>query len=157
MKVGDVYDFRYNAEETKKRFEPYHCFDGQLVVKERSDGTLYLEDTYWTSQNVCFTPDDAEKLGTLEFRCNLNDIDYIDEYDLKYYDDSDIFNLSYQHGCYKRYAKRKGAERSKKKMERVLSRRIEENAHKIVWLENDIKSDTEKLKQLQSGDTSIYI
>ena len=38
FKVKDVFSFRYNEEETKKRFEPYHCFDGQFIVKQSENG-----------------------------------------------------------------------------------------------------------------------
>ena len=46
LRINDVYSFQYNDAEVKKRFEPYHCFDEQLIVKKRN-GKLILKDTYW--------------------------------------------------------------------------------------------------------------
>lgn len=56
FRENDVFNFRYKPEEAKKRFEPYHCFDGTLVVKKYSDDKIYLVDTYWSSGIVELLP-----------------------------------------------------------------------------------------------------
>ena len=39
IKLNDVYKFRYHEEvRNKKVFDPYWCFDGQLIVKENKNG-----------------------------------------------------------------------------------------------------------------------
>src|SRR5690242_6119857 len=90
FKVNDVFSFRYNEEEAKKKFEPYHCFDGQLVVKEIS-GKLALVDTYWGSgDNRRFTIEEAKKQGRLTFKCNLDEVEKADYNDVNYYNEEDI-------------------------------------------------------------------
>ena len=68
FKENDVFNFRYKPEEAKKRFEPYHCFDGTLVVKKYSDGKILLVDTYWSGgDSRTFTPEKAMSQGELTF------------------------------------------------------------------------------------------
>jgi hypothetical protein len=166
FKVNDVFSFRYNEEETKKRFEPYHCFDGQFIVKQRENGELYLMDTYWASKYDGFkhwsdykwkTIEDAQKQGTLTFICNLDEVEEIQEHDLQYYADEDLFNLSYQHGCCKFYVKRKGAKRSIDKMLQSIRQKIEDEHSKIRSAENSLKWLNETLKKIEAGDTSVYL
>jgi len=166
FKVNDVFSFRYNEEETKKRFEPYHCFDGQFIVKQRENGELYLMDTYWASKYDNFkhwsgykwkTIEDAQKQGTLTFICNLDEVEEIREHDLQYYADEDLFNLSCQHGCCKFYVKRKGAKRSIDKMLQSIRRKIEDEHSKIRSAENSLKWLNETLKKIEAGDTSVYL
>jgi len=118
IKEGDVFKFRFNQEYLDKfpLSDPYHCFDGQLVVVTKSDGNLILEDTYWNGNRKKFKLDQLELNGTLTFVCNLNDVDECSESDVRYYNDNDIIDLSYQHGCYKRFVKRRGSKRSKEVM-----------------------------------------
>lgn len=158
IKLGDVYRFSYNAKYEIEIFMPYHCFDGILFVKQKSDGSLYLEDTYWGSgsDNRIFTLEKALEQGTLTFICNINDIELCYEHDYKYYDSSDLFNLSHQHGCCKRFFKRKGAVRSSKIMEENLKKQIEERKHDIKSAEYDIERYMEYLDKLKSGDNSFY-
>jgi hypothetical protein len=95
IKLNDVYKFRYHEEvRNKKAFDPYWCFDGQLIVKENKNG-LYLEDTYWSSDSRKFTLEEALQDGILTFVCNLDDVIECREYNLQYYEDEDTFNLSY--------------------------------------------------------------
>lgn len=158
LKVNDVYSFRYNEEEIKKRFEPYHCFDGQLVVKKRHGGDLYLVDTYWGSgDNRTFTLEKALNEGTLTFKCNLDEVENIREHEFGYYDDSDLFNLSHQHGCYKHYTKRKGAERSKGKMLDTINKKISDTEYEIQWAQRNLIGLNERKQKIIDGDTTTYI
>lgn len=152
LRVNDVYSFRYNEVEGKKRFEPYHCFDGQLIVKERN-GKLILEDTYWGyGDNRTFTLEKALQEGTLTFKCNLDEVEEIKKHELIYYADEDLFNLSHQHNCYPKYAKRKGAQRNKEKMLAVLTQQIADEKTKIEWAQRSLVSLNEKLQKLEAGD-----
>ena len=152
LRVNDVYSFRYDEVEVKKMFAPYHCFDGMLVVKERK-GKLMLEDTYWGyGDNRTFTPEEALQKGTLTFKYNLDEVEEIKKYELCYYADEDLFNLSHQHGCYSKYAKRKGAQRNKEKMLAVLTQRIADEKSKIKWSQRNLVSLNEKLQKIEAGD-----
>lgn len=156
LKLNDVYRFRYN--DPSKNYNSYHCFDGQLIVKQKASSNLYLEDTYWCSGgNRTFTLEQALREGKLNFVCNLNEVEKINESELKYYADEDIFDLSYQHSCYKKYVKRKDAVRCPEKMERVLIRKIEELEHNIEWENARLIEAKEKLEKLRNGDINIYI
>ena len=156
LKLNDVYRFSYNVSWTERMFDPYWCFDGQLVVKENKNG-LYLEDTYWnSSEGRKFTLEEALERGTLTFVCNLDDVKECQEYDTQFYADEDIFNLSHQHGCYKKYCIRKGAKRSAEKMKAVLNEKIEESERKIKWLTSDVESYKKKLQEVENGNLDIY-
>ncbi len=158
LKLNDVYKFTYNEKWLKKLFEPYWCFDGQLIVKENSEGKLYLVDTYWGStENRRFILEDVLEQGKLVYICNLNDVDECRISDLDYYADEDLFDLSTQHRCHQKYYKRKNAEKSPKKMEKVLLRKIESTEHDISWKANELQRLNEKLASLRSGDINIFI
>lgn len=140
MKVGDVFRFHY-FERAKYSG---HCFDGQLVVMERYGG-LVLCDTYW-GFNRCdqdtkrFTPEQAEREGELTFVCNLGDVEEIKDYEAPLYADGDTFNLSHQHGCYRKWAKRKGARRDRAAILRNAQekladarRKAQSAMHSVEW------------------------
>jgi len=157
LKLNDVYKFHYNEVWSKKIFEPYWCFDGQLIVKERNE-QLYLEDTYWNSgDNKTFTLEEALEKGTLTFICNLDDVEKIGELDTQYYDDKDIFNLSYQHHCYIKFCIKEGAKRSADKMKAVLNAKIAESKREIEWETVQVKRNVEKLQELEKGNIDIYL
>ena len=158
IKLNDVYRFRYNEDWIKKN-DPYWCFDGQLIVKQRQNGKLYLEDTYWWGggESKTFTLEQALEKGTLTFVCNLDDVKEIKEYYTQYYSDDDIFDLSYQHGCYKRFYIKKDAKHSPEKMKTVLEEKIAEEEHKIEWATNSLKRYKEKLQKLENGDLDVWI
>lgn len=163
---NDVFSFRYNEAELKARFSPHHCFDGQFIVKVNSKGEKYFVDTYWASKYDGFTAyqdvksrtiDEAISQGELTFICNLNDVEEIKEWEKEYYDDEDIFNLSYQHNCYSFFVKKKGAEKSQSKMLQSIKTKIEEAEYKKQSAERDIVRYNETLKKIEAGDTSVYL
>lgn len=124
IKINDVYRFRYNPEHAKKLHSPYHCFDGILKVR-KSDKGLILVDGYWSSDNKWFTLKDALKQGSLEFICNLDDVEQIDEHKSKYYNEKDIFVLPYHSGYHTMYLKRKGAEKCKETIMKQLEAKVQ--------------------------------
>jgi metal-sulfur cluster biosynthetic enzyme len=156
IKVNDVYRFRYNEETKKKMFDSSWSFDGQLIVKEKNE-SLYLEDTYWNSSNVIFTLEEILEKGTLTFVCNLDEVKEIREYDIQYYDDKDIFDLSYQHHCYIKYYIKNDTKRSIEKMRTILNEKIAKSKFEIAWETTQIKRNEEKLKELENGNLDIYI
>lgn len=111
IKVNDIFRFRWNYD--KERFMPYHCFDGQLVAIEHYND-IVLGDTYWGFGKIDqyshrFKLDEVLTKGELTFICNLDDVEDIIQHNIFYYEEKDIFNLSYQHQCYKKFAKLKNA------------------------------------------------
>lgn len=158
MRNGDVYRFSYT--DTSGMHMPYHCFDGQLVAFEQSDGSFLLRDTYWLhdfkerSDTRTFTEADAKAEGELVFVCNLNDVQKIKKHDADYYDDGDLFNISYQHGCYPCMALRKGAAKSPEKMLRVIEQRTAEARRNIESAQREIERLGEYAKKVEAGDLS---
>lgn len=159
IKVNDVYSFRYKPEYLKEKqiSEPYWCFDGQLIVIQRKYG-LVLEDTYWSSDNKKFTLEEALKIGELTFKCNLDDVEKISKNDLKYYDEKDIIDLSYQHHCYDNYAKKKGAEKNKDVIKQYINDSIEHLKHEIKYKSSQIKNLENDLIKIEEGKINeIYL
>ena len=130
IREGDIFRFSYSDESRAKKFEPYHCFDGQLLAVKEGDGIVLL-DTYWLYQfqpsgdGRRFTEATAKEQGALTFVCNLAEVDKVhSESETQYFDAADVFDLSSQHRCYPYFAVRKGAERSKEKMLSVLQEKM---------------------------------
>lgn len=160
IKLNDVYRFTYNDEYIEKSYyDPYHCFDGQLIVKENSDGELYLVDTYWIGSggSKWFTLEEALKKGSLKIKCNLDEVEKIQKWELDYYDDKDLFDLSTQHYCYKEYYKRKNAKKSPVKMRKVLDRKIEKLRSEIDYRKNELDRSLTNLEELKKGNIDIHI
>ncbi len=144
-KDGDVYKFRYSAESwerAKTRMggsDLNWCFDGQLVYR---DGLLC--DTYWGlgwrgDNGRSFTVAKAQADGTVEYVCNLSEVEKIrpDEYEL--YADGDAFNLSHQHGCYKHFVKRIGAKRDKERQLLALDAKVKAARDRIESATRDLE------------------
>lgn len=163
IKENDIFDFRYKSEEIERmggHWFAQHCFDGQLVAK-RIDGKWTLTDTYWSFGNCGnsrrWSLAESMKKGSLRLICNLDDVEKIDRYLTQYYDDKDLFNLSYQHGCYEFYAIRKGASRSSEKMLNTLNDKIRKAKSDIESTIREIEQLTEQKTKLEAGDLSITV
>ena len=163
IKENNIYDFRYNAEYVENHFEPYHCFEGQLIVLKNRKDELVLVDTFWgfgfDQYNDVFTLEEAQQKGKLSFICNLDEVEKCEKWELKYYDDKDTFCLTEQSGCRRYYYKRKDAKKSVKKIKKMIKRKIEKSERKIKYAKSSIKSSKEKLKKIESGEdiNNIYI
>lgn len=160
IKTGDVFSFRYNEEYVNTHHSPYHCFDGQLIANvDDNGGDVYLIDTYWSSGNKTFTLDKALKEGTLKFRFNINDVVNCYESDKAYYKDTDIFDFSYQHGCHKRFVRKKDAKRDKAVMLKSLRNVIQELESQLRYTEIDLTDAKKTMKDIEEGKSleDIYI
>jgi len=154
LNEGDVYGFRYSEVRS---FDPSWCFDGQLVCRKDREGNLYLEDTYWNSNGICFTLEKALKEGKLTFRFNLNEVEETNKDCVLYYDPKDIFNFSHQHGCYVSWRIKKGAKKSKEVMLNSINEKITEAYRKLASVVRDIELLSEKKTKVDGGNLSIYI
>jgi len=156
FKVNDVYEFRYNEEMAKKLAYPYHCFDGTLIVRKSEGGSIYLVDTYWSSDNRMFTIKEALNQGNLTFICNLDEVDELKDFCTEYYDDSDIIRLKIHAGYRNETYLRKGAVKSKDKMISVIKEKIEMEESNIRSAKGSIAYLNETLKKVESGDLNVY-
>lgn len=168
IKVGDYFRFNWSREEYQKRFSPDHCFDGRLVAIELGNGDIVLHDTYWmydfskpVQDGRRASYEQWEKWGTLEFVCNINEVDVQPRgttyEDLsRYYSRDDLIDLSRQHHCYKAVALKPGAERSAD----VMLKQIEDISDSCDREERHIKHVRETLETMKtkivSGDLSDY-
>ena len=144
VKPGDVYRFRYHNMNGQSYTDRYWCFDGQLIADMRN-GEIVLKDTYWSfgegGEGRRFTLEEAVREGSLEFICNLKDLEPAQSHEVRYYDAADLFDLSYQSRCYAKLMKRKGAKKSREAMYKALSadrREAEESLRaavsKLEWI-----------------------
>ena len=156
FRVNDVWQFNYNEEYLSKHkdwYDPYHCFDGQLIVKQKEDGQIYLEDTYWNSgDNRIFTPKEAIKQGNLVFKCNLDDTVQSSYSDYRYYNEEDIIDVSTQHHSYVRYRRKKDAKRSKRKMLDYTEREIDSLIRDIEHCQHNISRYKELQEEIETTD-----
>lgn len=140
LKEGDVYKWYYKNDAEYRRNNSstaYWCMDNRCVVKNGE-----LVDTYWEGVNSLLRTSsnstilDPEKVD-LEFICNLNDIEFIKEYQIEDYDK--IYNLSHQKGCYKVFAIDKDAEVSNKALRTKYSKLLEQAEYQKRSAEYDIE------------------
>lgn len=148
MREGDIYKwyFKNDAEYRAKcgGGTAYWCVDNRCVMKNGK-----LVDTYWdgvkrasSSSNIL----DPEKVD-LEFICNLNDIEFIKEYQIEDYDK--VYNLSHQKGCYKVFAINKGAQISNKALRIKYQKLLEQAEYQKRSAEWDIERYTKLLEELE--------
>lgn len=143
VKPGDVFKFLYTDMKAQSYTDRYWCFDGQLVAVP-CNGRLILRDTYYQfaeGDGRFFEVEDAQAEGELTLKCNLNDLEPAQQYDTRCYDAADLFDLSYQHRCYPKLMKRKGAKKSREAMYLALAmdrKEAEENLRaaisKLEWI-----------------------
>lgn len=163
IKENDIYRFSYSLEykDKAKHFDPYHCFDGQLVAKkDKETGEITLVDTYWSfggNDSRYAKPKEWREKGTLTFFLNLDEVEKAEEWERMYYNEKDFYNLSYQHGCYKKFAKRKGAKRDKGVMLDSLQEALKKAKYDADYAIRRVEEYSTKIAQVQNGDTTIYI
>jgi hypothetical protein len=149
MKEGDVYKWYYKNDAEYRRNNSstaYWCMDNRCIVRNGE-----LVDTYWdgvdlnrlSSNSSYLNPDKVD----LEFICNVNDLEFIKEYQIEDYDK--VYNLSYQKGCYKLFAIDKGAKVSNKALHAKYARLLEEAQYQKRSAEWDIERYTKLIEELE--------
>ena len=146
LKEGDVYKWYYKDDLEYRRKcsggTAYWCMDNKCIVRSGE-----LVDTYWdgvdlsrlSSNSKFLNPDKVD----LEFICNVNEVDFIQKWELEDYDR--VYNLSHQKGCYPCYAIDKGAQVSnealKKKYINEYSKVLSEKEYaerRLSWLDGEL-------------------
>ena len=156
LREGNVYRFSYSEAEREKANKGWsgslhHCFDGTVVVRNGR-----LVDTYWDSSNQgrVVTPEQ----GTLTFVCNLNEVRKVAEYETLQYDEADVFDLRYNHGCIKGWMVRNDAKPSAKRMLDEVRKKLNAVEKELQRAVNSAATDMFMLGELQarleSGDMS---
>lgn len=159
IKENDVFHFR---PKDYGEFANW-CRENLFVAMKDDDGKLWLVDTYWGIKrwdNKKYTFTEANKLGRLEYYCNLDDIEKIGKEKLDYYAKEDTYMLHDQHACVescKYYFVRKGAKRNKQTMLDELDSRIQEAKREIDWNTRKVEEYSAKRQQVEDGNLDIYI
>lgn len=162
VKINDVYKFRFSDEYIKEHYsypgaDPYHCFDGVLIVKKNENDEFIFRDTFGGGQwSRSFTPNQLMKVGQLQYYFNLDEVEKCPRHELDYYDDIDTFKLNSKNNDSK-YYKRKGAKRSVGKMESVIIEIIGYLEKQVEYYTDRIKDYREKLEHVRNGDTDVRI
>mgnify|MGYP000300617530 CR=1 FL=1 len=152
MKLNDVYRFSYSPEARETMFETYHCFDGQLIVRARDDGSLFLHDTFWGgSGGRTFTPEEARAKGELTFVCNLDGVEEIKDYEAPYYAEGDVFNLTSHHGHSKRWVRRRGALRSRDAILTHLHERLDKARRDVDSAVRSVEWVAREIQRVESA------
>jgi len=160
IREGDYFAFQWSEENRRKAGGDIDwCFDGRLLAKVDRGGDIRLRDTYWTdpTHGLSFTPAEATLAGTLIFIANLDELDVIKEHELVYYADADVVNLSSQHGCYKKFAIRKGTKRNREAMLESVTEKIRKAAREIDSAVRYIELYAGKRALIEAGDLEVSI
>lgn len=94
------------------------------------------------------------KTGTIEFICNLDEVDEITEYEVKYYSPDDVTRITRQHGCTSScvyYMLRKGAMKNTDVMANGIREKIKENNRNIKSMKSSNKRLARDLKKVLDG------
>lgn len=165
IKDGDYFSYSWKVGKGPNT-DPYWCRDGRCVARQDEDGKIRLIDTfnYWPFTGRDYTKEiftyeglsreyskylDLDRFD-LEFICNLNDYEYVKEYDKDDYEG--VIFVGYQ--CTKLWAKPKGSQKSNKAIMAKLEDQLayyKENKRSaevnIEWVERqiqDLKSSSDK-------------
>ncbi len=165
IKENDVFHFRYNQKTIDARggdWQVRHCFEGTLVARLTADKKILLVDTFWgiKGDGVSGSQTEWRKKGTLQFYVNLNDIELIKDYETVYYNNEDLYILSEQHACVPSCIhnfKRKGVERSNKKMLETINEKIREEKKKIDWAVDSLQRLAVDKMKIENGDLTVYL
>ena len=141
IKDGDVFRWYYKDDIQYRARCPngtaYWCMDNQCFATIR-DGATYLIDTYLARYGCEYLGNETKIVDIdrvdLEFICNLNKIEWINEYNIQDYDK--VYNLSRQKHCYKNYAIDKGAQPSNS----ALIKKYKDQLASAVYDKNDAES-----------------
>lgn len=155
IRDGDIFRWSYKDDEAYRAKHSgsgtaYWCLDQQCFATERS-GVIYLIDTYWTDYSAEYLGSETSYVNPdrvdLEFICNLNEIEFINEYEIQDYDK--VYNLSRQKNCYKKYAIDKGVQPSKEAILKKITaerdqlvRDVDHNQWRIKMLNEQIQEMT---------------
>ena len=132
---------------------PYHC-KSRIAVYEKG----VLRDTYWSlrgSDDHVLT--DLDRYD-LRFLGNLNDYERAEYGNWLYYDDADVLNLNHSNASKNSlWYVRKGAEKSAKAIELVLTERLIQAERDKQSAERAIERLTSELEQVRGGDLNVLL
>lgn len=157
LREGDIYHWRFRDPNTDTRaYGSYHCCSCIAIVHR---GTL--KDTFWQIgesfyDGRSFAPEDLPKLE-LKHLGNLSELVKAKEYEADYYADSDIVNLNHSNHPTGNFYLRKGAKRSRDKMEAVAQQRFAEAEADFHTARRRMDEIGRVIDQIKDGATDMHI
>ena len=157
LREGDIYRWRFRDPNTDTRaYGSYHCCSCIAIVHR---GTL--KDTFWQigesfSDGRSFMMEDLPKLE-LTFLGNLSDLVSAKEYEADYYDDADIVDLNHSNRTTGNFYLRKGAKRSRDKMESIARQRFAEAEADFHTARRRMNDIGKIIDRLEAGETVSHI
>ena len=131
-----------------RRDNPYHCINWTFKVRQYSDGTYVMYDTYWSGSDGFHVELTNENFDKFELLFDLNEMQRISPPDYYDYDEEDRYHLALDSGGYqysKYYFVRKGAKKNKEKELDRLNRELES-------LKRQVKLKEEEIERAKRGD-----
>lgn len=156
IKLNDIYRWYYTAEMLKKLNHgdnggtTYWAASNICIAKKSyTTGELYLEDTFWSSDNKIFDLNDLHKIE-LEYLGNFEELNKFTQgrSSLVYYSPSDILDLSHSNSFGDQIYIKKGAKRSLAHTRAYLEHKENELLNKVVWAQRELEQARELLKNL---------
>lgn len=115
-KDGDIFWWRYKeGKQPTFGHDPYWCKAMKGVVKNGR-----LVDAYWSSESTSFSAEEAAERLDLEYKGNINEMEPIQHYEVRYYEDADVVDMTHSNNTKATCYRRKGAQRSMSKALAVL-------------------------------------
>lgn len=169
-KINNVYNWRYTPafleklEHDRNGGTTYWAVSRICICRQKQNGELYLEDTFWGSscENVEFYPADMDHIE-LTFLGNLDDYDNKGHYakysDLSpYYKQEDILDLNHGNNSRGNLYLKKGATRNLGVMRSALEAKKENISQQIKYLISDLDRTENDIKNLiEENKDSIYV
>jgi hypothetical protein len=153
IKLNDIYRWHYTSEkfnEVKKWGEPYWAVSRFCIVKKsHTTGELYLEDTFWSSENKTFYLNELNDIQ-LEYLGNFEELNKFTQgkHSLPYYNPSDIVDISHSNSFQDQIYIKKDAKRSLAHTRAHLEHKENELLNKVVWAQRELEQARELLKNL---------
>lgn len=154
LREGDIYRWSYqNPNASHGLYGNYHCCSRIAVVHHGR-----LRDTYWHSwsDGRSFGVEDLPALD-LKFIGNFANLDPAKEYQADYYDDADIVDLNHANSTRGNLYLRKGAKRSRDKMEAIARQRFAEAESDFHTARRRMDEIGKIIDRIESGETDMHI
>lgn len=152
LRVGDHFRWQYDNTVNTVR-DSYWC-KSQMCVW---DGRCF-KDLFWSMGTGSESHNVPVAVALFSFMGNINDYEECNEYQLKYYDDTDILNRYHSNhskgwgGC---FFIKKGAQRSREKIKQGLLYKLEEAEYNIRSAMNDKLRTEKELDNLNKPDYDL--
>ena len=142
---GDVFFWQW-TDDARKSFtfgDPDWCVAHKAVVKNG-----FLVDLYWSSESKSWKRDDIINRMVLTYRGNIHEMEPIHHYELRYYEDADVVDLTHSNHTKATCYRRKGAQRS-------LNKALDILAQKRSDAESDLRMAVSRLQDYARTEALI--